>query len=282
MPEREFFSLRNTVPGVTFILIIIGINSFPLITLLNTQAQGSQLFLGILTILTGSAIGFLITQFWWGSFERWKRLRVKMLSNTLKCITLKFSIANAKQDNAEALRVFDFISGSEDCRLSNYASRRWDMYHLLSATLYAVGLGLGLGVLIRVFLLLLGFPIANIAELLITIFTLLTSALLVALMRVNRDKCGKDYLSAIHSMILDFDPDVLAGYFPVAFFKLSGFENLDVFEEAGFLTAAMVLKMNPLQLCLEVGMSESKIKKLQCELSNLLSRNRQFHESLKL
>jgi len=61
MSERRYFSLRYTVPGYTFILLVIGINYVPLIEFMKTTGA-PEVFGAILafaSLLTGSALGYL-------------------------------------------------------------------------------------------------------------------------------------------------------------------------------------------------------------------------------
>ena len=290
MPEREFFSLRNTVPGVTLILIILGINCYPLFQLLDGTNQGLQLFLGILTIITGSAIGFLVTQFWWGSFEAGKKMRTIVLRKVLNCVIEKFSIANVKKDYDEANRVFDFIAGTDDCRLSDYSSRRWDVFHLLSSTVFAIFLGLGLGGSLRYLLQFppFSFPLSAIGELPIIIFTMIATLSLVISMLVNMKKCKNDFVESKLAVIMSFEPDIIANNFPVSFFNLTRFmvshPNVDLedFEEKGVFTGAMVTNMSSSEMNSKTGIDKAALVDLKCELDELLSRNREFHRLLRI
>jgi hypothetical protein len=63
MADRDYFDLRYAIPGFTFLLIVFLIN-YKLIENITSPSLISigDIFLGFLTLLSGSAIGFLITQ----------------------------------------------------------------------------------------------------------------------------------------------------------------------------------------------------------------------------
>ena len=67
MSERSFFDWRTALPGYTFILIILGLNYSPLFEIFKSQGIQSTFgaILAFLTLVSGSAIGFLVSQVWW-------------------------------------------------------------------------------------------------------------------------------------------------------------------------------------------------------------------------
>lgn len=76
MPEREYFSFRYAIPGYTFLLLVVLINYIPLLTILRATGAGQVFgaFLAFLSLFTGSAIGFLVSQFWWLYFSHGDRI----------------------------------------------------------------------------------------------------------------------------------------------------------------------------------------------------------------
>jgi hypothetical protein len=88
MSEREYFSLRYAVPGFTFILIILGLNYSPLLSILRASGTTEVfgVFLSLLSLFAGSAIGFLVAQISYFYFH-WRRIyssAFKSLENAAK------------------------------------------------------------------------------------------------------------------------------------------------------------------------------------------------------
>jgi len=155
MPEREYFSYRYAIPGFTFLLLVILINHVPLLQILSDSAFGA--FLAFLSLFTGSAIGFLVSQFWWllyiwkGRIFGIKELRPAKHVLIKEC---KKHGANAKIEESKAPieAILDYINhrGIEN-EISRYRKRRWDMYHVLSSTLLSLFIGLGVGIGLRMY-----------------------------------------------------------------------------------------------------------------------------------
>jgi hypothetical protein len=71
MPSKSFFDWRSALPGYVFILIIIGINYSPLLEILAAH-EAQSIFgaiLAFLTLLSGTSIGILVSQFWWNFYQ---------------------------------------------------------------------------------------------------------------------------------------------------------------------------------------------------------------------
>ncbi len=183
LSERGYFSLRYAVPGFTFILLIIGINFFPLSILLsNGNGFDFGAFLAFLSLLSGSAIGFLLTQFYWLRFQTKVGIlgidTLKLLDDKapkeifITALAKKFELDNSKlsdisceTENRKLLAVLDHISHSEKKEtLLRLQDRRWDMYHLLATTEHALMIGIFCGIILRI-ICLVAFCFANIGEL---------------------------------------------------------------------------------------------------------------------
>lgn len=99
MSERSFFNLRYALPGYTFILLNLLINLRFLLYLFMTIMPDIQLseialsllgvLFGFLTLMSGSAVGFLVSQVWYifyfalhylffGKTKRWWTYKVLM------------------------------------------------------------------------------------------------------------------------------------------------------------------------------------------------------------
>ena len=72
MSDRQYFDFRSVVPGFVFILLLIGINFVPILKFLQNPAFSDFFgaFLAFLTLFSGSAIGFLISQIHWYGWQK--------------------------------------------------------------------------------------------------------------------------------------------------------------------------------------------------------------------
>jgi len=150
MSEREYFSYRYAVPGYAFILLVIAINYVPLLEILNRTQVGEVFgaFLAFLSLFAGSAIGFLLSQFWFFRFSHGARIfgisGFESLRHFLVEECKNHGLIEGKEPPLEA--ILDYIRHRETKEeLSKYAERRWDMYHVLSSTWYALAIGFGVG-----------------------------------------------------------------------------------------------------------------------------------------
>jgi|GEM_PF-6535676 len=147
MPERHFFALRNTIPGFTFILLIIGINHRPLYRILIMH-PGIEfgVFLGFLTLLSGGAIGFLISQVWWFRFQLGVGiLRLEEFKGSEKAMLEVYKLKKPQCDKAAQRRyltVMDYVvHACVDKKVLELAERRWDIYHVLASTICSFFMG---------------------------------------------------------------------------------------------------------------------------------------------
>ena len=73
MSERTYFSYRYALPGFTFLIMVIFINLEYFILEFKSIPELNEFFgiiLGILTLLSGFALGFLISQIWHVFYNR--------------------------------------------------------------------------------------------------------------------------------------------------------------------------------------------------------------------
>lgn len=160
MPERQYFSLRYAIPGYTFILLIIGINHAPLLAILPGTGFATVFgaFLAFLSLLSGSAIGFLVSQVWWWRFqkdigilglEEFKKTSYRALSET-------FDLEESQIEGypkRKLVAVLDYVTHYDaDKGVLGLSQRRWDMYHVLSSTSYSMGIAVGAGIICRIIL----------------------------------------------------------------------------------------------------------------------------------
>ena len=100
MTERDYFSLRYLAPGFGFILTVIGLNYLPVLQILNISGFGAfdngiGILVSLISSLASSAIGFLISQFWflWCNSGRQEEKIFESLAATIekeiKCTFLR-------------------------------------------------------------------------------------------------------------------------------------------------------------------------------------------------
>jgi len=145
MAERSYFSLRYAIPGYTFLLLFIVINYRVILPFPK--------FFDFLIALSGSAIGFPITQTWF----LWRRLR-NTFYNTIRNAIATFSnryniIANPTEEQKKVIvvaysYVIDVV-GERHRNLREYLDRRFDLFNTFGATIVSILWGLSLGWIIR-------------------------------------------------------------------------------------------------------------------------------------
>jgi prepilin signal peptidase PulO-like enzyme (type II secretory pathway) len=158
VPEREYFSLRYAVPGFIIILIIVGLNYSPIVETLKPSGP-SDIFgvvISFLSLFAGSAIGFLVAQFWFGWFN-WRRIDAKRVyKRHLQIMKDKFRWRPENdledKDNASVLSaVLDYMLLYEkDNNKWGYCQRKWDIYHILSCSLISLIIGFSIGLPLRI------------------------------------------------------------------------------------------------------------------------------------
>ena len=159
MSERHYFDLRYTIPGFAFVLTIIATNHVPLLRILEL-GQVSEVFgafLAFLSLFSGSAIGFLVTQAWWWYWQNhFGILEVDTYNQAVDAFCKKYEIkkpeCNSKKKR-EFITAIDYVMRSkidESIKaILTAAERRWDMFHTLTSTYLALLSGLVIGLLSR-------------------------------------------------------------------------------------------------------------------------------------
>lgn len=149
---------RYAIPGFAFLLLIILINHVPLLKVLEMSKANSALgaFLAFLSLFTGSAIGFLISQFWWLWFSHTDRIfgikGFKSLKGFLKQECEKYGFMEKKEKEAPWNTILDYIRHRKSKgEIAKLAKRRWDMYHVLMSTFCALVIGLLVGIGLRIY-----------------------------------------------------------------------------------------------------------------------------------
>lgn len=176
MSGRDYFDLRYAIPGFTFILLIVAINYGPLSTKLLPPDNNNTyftIFFGIVSLLSGSAIGFLISQGWF-TFHNWNggilsirdlesarnslitNFELKGVSETISpvigipIIGLRVLKEKDRHDNRKLDCLLTYLlHHCESERTNGYIQRRLDIYQTLSCTLSSLALSVVLGLAIR-------------------------------------------------------------------------------------------------------------------------------------
>jgi hypothetical protein len=163
MSEREYFSLRYLVPGFSFILIIVGLNFFPIFDFLmkvGGEAGINENMFGIvlsfLTLFAGSSIGFLVSQIWFLVFNSF-RGEAKIygpLEGAMEKYLDWGPRGTGKRDKDIALStILDYLLlADKDEKKWKFCQRKWDLYIIMKCTLTALAVGLILGLGLRAFL----------------------------------------------------------------------------------------------------------------------------------
>lgn len=144
MSERTFFTLRYALPGYTFILICMLV-AFPTLKDILFKIEVAA-FLAFFSLLSGAALGFLVSQVWYAYYDWRRKGRYARLPDVIGFLTKKYQLS----DNLHCQIFFmDYVH-----RLSNeetlvYAQRRFDLMHLCGSALSAAILGSISGLLIR-------------------------------------------------------------------------------------------------------------------------------------
>jgi len=221
MSEREYFSLRYAIPGYTFILLLIAINYIPLIEVLKRTGVESAFgaFLAFLSLFTGSAIGFLVSQFWYWRFGSQPLLGTEQLKPAAVEIYKRYlkkhkeeeekDISQEIKDKIEAIGwVFEYIiRRDKEEKFFEYATRRWDMYHVFSSTRYALIIGAVVGLFCRFYceIVLFGCSfsiVQGMAEVVALGFRFLGLAFLFVVLSQQRKRLLSDYCPFLRAIIL--------------------------------------------------------------------------------
>lgn len=157
--ERSLFNLRFSVPGFIFIILFLLINpgflsKGALLGLSIEETQGFfTIILGFLTLISGSTLGFLISQAWWLVWDfsgaHYGGTRFRERREPYQILVNDYSINNNRNDLRTVHNYLAHIKSNEQIKL--YLTRRWDSFILLGSSAFAILLGLGIGYLMRIF-----------------------------------------------------------------------------------------------------------------------------------
>lgn len=159
MSERSFFSFRYSAPGLLFIIGVFIV--FPeVVVFLFTQKEGnaiSAVFLGILSVFGGSAIGVPISQVWYTIYQQViKRMGWQYEAKAIDHIFCKYSISKDSLKNKHEQELLcDYLIQyclsikEKSDRIGYYLSRRWDMANTIASSITAIWFGIIIGWMFR-------------------------------------------------------------------------------------------------------------------------------------
>jgi hypothetical protein len=143
MSIRDFFDIRFSYPGYIFVGIFLLINFENLLKL----GGNSDLIIGIISILSGGPIGFLISQVWYLTEKRRRGKDVNFICEKLdedrEPNRKIFPDGITKYSYEQKVIVLDFLSKQyrEKDMLYQYIDRRWTLYNVLGSTRYSIIIG---------------------------------------------------------------------------------------------------------------------------------------------
>jgi len=150
MSERTFFALRYALPGYTFILMTILVAFPKLLEFFQSEIPNVQLIaalLAFLYLLSGGAIGFLISQVWYVVFNSFINGRYGKFPETRKFLRKNYNLAaDLKHQNV----FLDYVHRLSSKQTQIYTQRRYDLMHVCSSTFVTTLFGLFSGFLVRV------------------------------------------------------------------------------------------------------------------------------------
>lgn len=156
VPNREYFSLRYAVPGFSFILISLGLNYSKIVNFLISSGSSNgnviPIVISIISLFSGSAIGFLIIQIWFALFHCLRIYARKLKSfehDLFKYLKWKPKGEGKDKDILiSALSDYMLIVEKKEMFWS-YLQRKWDLYHILWGTIISLILGTAVGLFFR-------------------------------------------------------------------------------------------------------------------------------------
>jgi len=148
MSERTFFTLRYALPGYTFILMSILV-AYPKLEEILFQTENATLVaaLAFFSLLSGAALGFLVSQVWYVIYNHFIFGRYGKLVGLSEFLRQKYRLT---EDRHRQKVFYDYIHRlSHNKETLNYTQRRYDLMHLCGSTLVTTLIGSFFGLSIR-------------------------------------------------------------------------------------------------------------------------------------
>lgn len=156
MSERSFFNIRYHFPGYTFLLFIVLFCIHQFIELSKQDNFGFfTIVFPFIYLLSGSPLGFLVSQVWYLYFDHWKkgyywkkRCEKRAYIKYLYAIIEKSEILD---DPMKAIIIIDYLYNKfVDDNSKSYVDRRWDLIHLMGSIRVSIILGILFGIYIDI------------------------------------------------------------------------------------------------------------------------------------
>jgi len=150
MSERTFFAVRYALPGYTSILIALLVAYPKLEGFLTSNTTPIDMtlisaFLAFFTLLSGTAIGFLVSQIWY-LVSNWF-LHRRALREAIEFLKDKYKLT---EDPHHQMVFLDHIVHLAEKEIIAYTQRRFDLKHTLGSTLFATFIGALFGFIVRI------------------------------------------------------------------------------------------------------------------------------------
>ncbi len=134
-PVRSFFDKRYTFPGYTFLLVVTLALANRVVGFVgNSGGQTATLILGVVLLLDGAPLGFLISQPWFVILNHYVK------PNSLWVNNIKSADSSLKEDTSMALVAGDLLVFSEQkqTEMKEYLRRRIDLVNLMGSIMLAI------------------------------------------------------------------------------------------------------------------------------------------------
>jgi len=152
MSMRSFLDIRYTLPGYTFLLFVFVINVPKLPPYLENMGDPFiSIFIGIITVVSGAPLGFLISQIWYLFLtQNWFGIGIYGKQGNKKKYIDYLHKKGVIEDKTITVNVLDYLYHQCDNKdLKDYVNRRWNMYNIFGSTSFAVIIGTIFGLLFR-------------------------------------------------------------------------------------------------------------------------------------
>ena len=151
MSERSFFNFRYSIPGYIFLIFMVMV--YPGVIRDISTIAGSELIGLIIGIMSGPALGFLISQIWYTFYYNSKKMNIyknnRELRKYMNYLHKKYKIKN-DPEILECACNFLYSHYNNDT-LREYGNRRWDLFRIMGISKLSIIFGLICGVVFLFF-----------------------------------------------------------------------------------------------------------------------------------